>query len=75
MRRLQRTSSSAGRGAVADLGDQIARMRTVHPYAVPIVELQSAPMQTRHAKIETGPQGSWLEDCEQQHGRSQSSSG
>jgi putative DNA primase/helicase len=32
------TSSWGGRGAVADLGDQIGRMRFSHPGAVPLVE-------------------------------------
>jgi hypothetical protein len=41
------TSSWGGRGAVNDLGDQIARMRTVHRDAVPIVELQAAEMPTK----------------------------
>jgi hypothetical protein len=44
------TSSIGGRGAVADLGDQIARMRTVYPDAVPIVELRAAEMPTRFGK-------------------------
>ena len=44
------TSSWGGRGAVTDLGDQIARMRTVHPDAVPIVELQAAEMPTKHGR-------------------------
>src|SRR5262249_57416411 len=43
------TSSWGGRGAVADLGDQIARMRNVHPDAGPIVELRAAEMPTRDA--------------------------
>jgi hypothetical protein len=41
------TSSWGGRGAVCDLGDQIARMRKAHPNAVPIVELRSAEMPTK----------------------------
>jgi hypothetical protein len=41
------TSSYGGRGAVSDLGDQIARMRTVRADAVPIVELQAAEMPTK----------------------------
>jgi hypothetical protein len=44
------TSSWGGRGAVADLGDQIARMRSVHLDAVPIVELRAAEMPTRHGR-------------------------
>jgi hypothetical protein len=36
------TSSWGGRGAVIDLGDQTARVRAVHPDAVPIVELRAA---------------------------------
>jgi hypothetical protein len=42
------TSSGGGRQAVADLGDQIARMRTVHPDAVPLVELSAADMPTKY---------------------------
>jgi hypothetical protein len=42
------TSTWGGRGAVTDLGDQISRMRTVHPDAVPIVELRAAKMRTQH---------------------------
>src|SRR5262249_39161451 len=44
------TSSFGGRGAVADLGDQIARVRFSQPGAVPIVELRSAPMMTKFGK-------------------------
>ena len=44
------TSSWGGRGAVADLGDQIARMRNVHPDAVPIVELRAAEMPTKYGR-------------------------
>jgi hypothetical protein len=44
------TSSWGGRGAVADLGDQIQRMRYAHPGAVPIVELGWAPMQTKFGR-------------------------
>jgi hypothetical protein len=44
------TSSFGGRGAVADLGDQIARIRTVHPDAVPIVELRAVEMPTKHGR-------------------------
>lgn len=44
------TSSYGGRNAVAALGDQIARMRTVHPDAVPLVELSAAEMPTRYGK-------------------------
>lgn len=44
------TSSWGGRGAVADLGDQIQRMRYAHPGAVPIVELHAAPMLTKFGK-------------------------
>jgi hypothetical protein len=44
------TSSWGGRGAVNDLGDQIARMRTVRRDAVPIVELQAAEMPTKHGR-------------------------
>jgi hypothetical protein len=44
------TSSWGGRGAVSDLGDQIARMRSVHADAVPIVELRSAEMPTKYGR-------------------------
>ena len=44
------TSSYGGRGAVIELGDQIARMRTVHPDAVPIVELRAAEMPTKFGR-------------------------
>jgi hypothetical protein len=41
------TTTWGGRGAVSDLGDQIARMRTAYPDAVPIVELRAAKMPTK----------------------------
>jgi len=41
------TSSWGGRQAVADLADQIQRMRCGRPGAVPIVELDVAPMPTK----------------------------
>jgi hypothetical protein len=44
------TSSWGGRGAVADLGDQIQRMRYANPHAVPVVELHAAPMLTKFGK-------------------------
>ena len=44
------TSSWGGRSAVIDLGDQIARMRSVHPDAVPIVELRAMEMPTKYGK-------------------------
>jgi hypothetical protein len=44
------TSSWGGRGAVVDLGDQIARMRSVHADAVPIVELRAAEMPTKYGR-------------------------
>jgi hypothetical protein len=44
------TSSSGGRGAVDDLGDQIVRKRRQYPGAVPIIELGSAPMQTKYGR-------------------------
>src|SRR5262245_33240628 len=44
------TSSWGGRGATADLGDQSARMRSVHPQAVPIVELRAAEKPTKHGR-------------------------
>jgi hypothetical protein len=44
------TSSWGGRGAVSDLGDQISRMRSVRPDAVPIVELQAVEMPTKYGR-------------------------
>ena len=44
------TASWGGRSAVTDLGDQIVRMRSVHPDAVPIVELRSAEMPTKYGR-------------------------
>ena len=44
------TATWGGRGAVTDLGDRIVRMRTVHPDAVPIVELRAAEMPTRYGR-------------------------
>lgn len=44
------TSSWGGRQAVADLADQIQRMRYERPGAVPLVELQAAPMLTKFGK-------------------------
>jgi hypothetical protein len=44
------TSSWGGRGAVTDLGDQISRMRSVRPDAVPIVELQAVEMPTKYGR-------------------------
>jgi len=44
------TSSWGGREAVINLGDAIARMRTAHPHALPVVELQAAPMATRFGR-------------------------
>jgi hypothetical protein len=35
---------------VTDLGDQIVRLRAVHPAAVPIVELRSAEMPTKFGR-------------------------
>lgn len=42
------TSSFGGRRAVSDLGDQIARMRSVHPDATAVVELDAAAMPTKY---------------------------
>jgi hypothetical protein len=39
-----------GRGAVADLGDQIQRVRFTNPGAVPVVELCAAPMPTKFGR-------------------------
>jgi hypothetical protein len=44
------TATGGGRGAVADLGDAITRMRRVHRDAVPIVELQAAEMPTKFGR-------------------------
>jgi hypothetical protein len=44
------TSSWGGREAVTNLGDAIARFRSVYPDAVPIVSLEAAPMQTRFGR-------------------------
>jgi hypothetical protein len=44
------TSSWGGRAAVIDLADQIKRMRGAHPDAVPVVQLEAAPMQTRFGR-------------------------
>jgi hypothetical protein len=44
------TSSWGGRDAVINLGDQIARMRSAHPNATPVVALESAPMATRFGR-------------------------
>jgi hypothetical protein len=44
------TSSWGGRNAVTTLGDQIARMRSVHPDAVPVVELRAAEMLTKFGR-------------------------
>jgi hypothetical protein len=44
------TSSWGGREAVINLGGSIARMRTVHPNAMPIVSLEAGPMITRFGR-------------------------
>jgi hypothetical protein len=44
------TSSWGGREAVINLGDSIARMRSAHPDAMPIVALEAAPMMTRYGR-------------------------
>jgi hypothetical protein len=44
------TSTWGGRGAVADLADQIQRVRYANPGAVPVVELRSAPMLTKFGR-------------------------
>jgi hypothetical protein len=44
------TSSWGGRGAVADLAGQIARMRSAHPGALPVIELQAVEMPTRFGR-------------------------
>ena len=42
------TSSGGGIDCVVNLADQIKRMRSKHPNAVPLVELGAAPMRTKH---------------------------
>lgn len=42
------TSSAGGLSCVITLADQIKRMRSEHPSAVPMVELGAAPMPTKH---------------------------
>jgi hypothetical protein len=44
------TSSWGGREAVINLGDAIARMRSAHPNAMPVVALEAAPMATRYGR-------------------------
>src|SRR5262249_54401348 len=44
------TSSWGGREAVINLGDSIARMRSAHPNAMPVVALEAAPMLTRFGR-------------------------
>jgi hypothetical protein len=44
------TSSWGGREAVLNLGDAIARMRSVHPDATAVVALEAAPMMTRFGR-------------------------
>jgi hypothetical protein len=44
------TSSWGGREAVINLGDAIARMRSAHPRALPIVSLEAAAMQTKFGR-------------------------
>jgi hypothetical protein len=44
------TSSWGGREAVVNLGDSIARMRSAHRDAMPVVALEAAPMQTRFGR-------------------------
>ena len=57
------TSSAGGRGAVADLGDQITRMRTVHPDAVPLIELNAAAdADQARAQVQTRLQSRGLEN-------------
>jgi hypothetical protein len=42
------TASWGGRSAAIMLSDQIARMRTAHPSAVPVIEFGAAEMKTRY---------------------------
>lgn len=44
------TSSVGGHGAIADLADQVKWMRSVRPGAMPVIELSSIPMTTKHGK-------------------------
>ena len=44
------TATYGGREAVSDLGDKIARMRTVHPDAVPVVELRAVENPTKYGR-------------------------
>jgi hypothetical protein len=44
------TSSGGGRSAVIGLADTIARMRSAHPDAAPIVELRAVEMMTQHGR-------------------------
>jgi hypothetical protein len=44
------TSSWGGRQAVADLGEQKQRVRYGQPGAVPVVELDAVPMQTKYGR-------------------------
>ena len=42
------TASGGGIDCVVNLADQIKRMRNTHLDAVPLVELGTAPMRTKH---------------------------
>jgi len=44
------TSSWGGREAVINLGDAIARMRSAHPKALPVVSLEATAMHTRYGR-------------------------
>jgi hypothetical protein len=44
------TSSWGGREAVTNLGDAIARMRSAHPKALPVVALEAAAMHTKFGR-------------------------
>jgi hypothetical protein len=44
------TSSGGGRSAAIMLSDQIARMRTVHQSAVPVIEFGAAEMKTQYGR-------------------------
>jgi hypothetical protein len=44
------TSSWGGREAVINLGDAIARIRSAHPKALPVVALDAAPMMTKFGR-------------------------
>ena len=44
------TSSFGGHEAVRNLADSIARVRSAHPNALPVVSLEAAPMHTKYGR-------------------------